>query len=78
VDQILSHRVPHLPQRVITLGYHPAHARGDTFYRAGTLGPFRRVLDTLAAHGVQVECLGRIFAFADAAVGEAEPAGILH
>jgi hypothetical protein len=78
VDQILSHSVPHLPQRVITLGYHPAHARGRTFYRAGTLGPFRRVLDTLAAHGVQVEPLGRIFAFADAAVGEAEPAGILH
>ena len=67
VDQLLAHRTPHLPQRVITLGYHPAHANGTTFSRDGG-GVFRRVLDVLADHKVQVDTLRRVFTATDAAI----------
>jgi hypothetical protein len=77
VGQLLSHRIARLPQRVITLGYHPAHARGRTFHRSGTLASFRRVLDVLADHHAQVEPLNRVFALVDAAVaGTATDVGV--
>jgi len=65
VDQMLSHRIPHIRQRVITLGYHPAHARGATFHRAGSRAAFSRVLDVVSRHGAQVTTLGAVFALAD-------------
>jgi len=67
VDQMLSHSVPHLPQRIITLGYHPAHAQKAAFCRGGTLSSFRRVLVVLAGHHVRVELLSRVFTLADRA-----------
>lgn len=70
VDQILSHRIPHLPQRVITIGYHPAHARGTVFNAAGSLERFKQVLGVIAQHHVQVESAGSVFALADAGSSE--------
>ena len=65
VDQMLSHSIPHIRQRVITLGYHPAHARGATFHRAGSREAFSRVLDVVTRYGAQVTTLGAVFALAD-------------
>jgi hypothetical protein len=67
VAQMLSHQVPHLPQRVITLGYHPAHSTGTTFSRNG-VAVFRRVLDVLADHKAEIHTLRRVFTQADSAL----------
>lgn len=67
VDQVLSHRIPRIPQRVITLGFHPAHARGTTFHRGGSLDAFLQVLVVIAAHGADVAAMRTVFASADAA-----------
>lgn len=71
IDHLLSHRIAHLPQRVLTLGYHPAHARGTTFNRDGSLAMFRRVLDVVKDRGAEVTTLRDVFARADAAVAGA-------
>jgi len=68
VDQLLSHRLPALPQRVLTLGYHPAHAAGTTFHRSGSRPSFARVLDVLQSHAVDVRTSREVFRLADAAV----------
>jgi hypothetical protein len=52
VDQLLSHRIPFIEQRVLTLGFHPAHAAGKTFATGGSRGAFREVLRIAGEHGV--------------------------
>lgn len=74
VDQMLGHRSRHLPQRVITLGYHPAHAHGTTFSASGGIGSFRRVLDVIARHHVCIEPARHVFALAHAAEARANSA----
>ena len=76
VDQLLSHRCDQLSQRVITLGYHPAHARGATFHRGGSFNSFKRVLDVIGSHGAGVETFQRVFAAANAAALEAGTATV--
>ena len=71
VDQLLSHRSAHLSQRVVTLGFHPAHARGTTFHRDGSLTSFRRVLDVVGAHQAGVRTFRQVFSAADTAALEA-------
>ncbi len=71
VDQLLSHRCDQLAQRVITLGYHPAHARGVTFHRGGSFNSFKRVLDVIGSHGAGVETFERVFAAANTAALQA-------
>jgi hypothetical protein len=78
VDQLLSHRCDQLPQRVITLGYHPAHARGATFHRGGSFNSFKRVLDVIGSHGVGVETFERVFAAANAAALDAGAATVVR
>ena len=68
VDQMLSHRLPALPQRVLPLGYHSALAAGATFRRAGSLASFERDRDVAQAHAVDVGISGEIFRLADGAV----------
>jgi hypothetical protein len=68
VDQILSHRVPNLPQRVFTIGYHPAHASGRTFYPEGSLPAFRRTLDVLRSHNVDIKTSSDVFRLSTTAI----------
>jgi hypothetical protein len=68
VDQLLTYRIPHLSQRVVTLGFHPAHAGGKTFHRNGSLASFIRVLDVVAASGADIQSSGDVFRSADAAI----------
>lgn len=49
------------PQRVLTLGYHPAHAAGQTFAAGGSLQDFRRVLDAIQARDVTVSTLESVY-----------------
>ena len=68
IDQILSHRVPRLSQRVFTIGYHPAHASGKTFYPQGSLTSFRRTLDVLESHNVVIMTSRDVFRLATSAI----------
>jgi hypothetical protein len=68
VDQCLRHRVPHIAQRVVTLGYHPAHAHAATFSDDGSLAAYRQVLDVVADCGAVVRPLHDVYQMADRAV----------
>ena len=72
VDQMLTHRVEGLRQKVITLSYHPAHARHPGFSSKGSLPGFREVLRLLQERQVQVCTLSQIYAAADRSVNEIE------
>jgi hypothetical protein len=67
VEQMLDHEVLGVPQRVITLGYHPAHARSSTFASQGLLPGFRRVLDAVHERGVAVRTLREVHRLCDEA-----------
>ena len=69
VDQMLRHRVPHLPQRVVTLGYHPAHAAENTFARGGSRPGFLSVLDVIRDSGADVRPLRAVYHAAAGALG---------
>ncbi|HUZ75740.1 MAG TPA: hypothetical protein VMU87_22365 [Stellaceae bacterium] len=62
VAQMLDHRIPELPQRVITLSYHPYHAARATFRPAGSVAWFAAILDLVAARGVEVLTLAEVYA----------------
>jgi hypothetical protein len=66
VAQLLDHRVPRLPQRVMTIGFHPAHARRATFAAGGSIGLFDEVLSLLAERRVDVRTLRDVYALASA------------
>jgi hypothetical protein len=68
VAQMLAHRIPHVPQRVLTLAFHPAHAHGPTFARAGSLTSFRQTLDEVARGGAEVRPLNAVYRAANDAV----------
>ena len=61
VEQMLDYSVPDLPQRVIVLNYHPAHARRSTFARDGCINWFREVLAIVRARGIQVLTLREVY-----------------
>jgi hypothetical protein len=70
VAQMLAYRIRHVPQRVLTLGFHPAHANGQTFARAGLIGAFRHVLDEVARAGADVCRLDTVYEAANHAMIE--------
>jgi hypothetical protein len=61
VSSLLAHRTPHLSQRVVTIGFHPAHANGTTFARNGSFESFRRLLDDLARADVKTMTLSSVY-----------------
>jgi hypothetical protein len=61
VAQMLDYRSRRLKQRVITLSYHPYHAKASTFCPDGTLGWFRDVLQLLRDDQVEVLSLGEVY-----------------
>ena len=68
VEQMLKHRIPGLRQRVLTLGYHPAHARRPTFRAEGSAAWFRDVLDLVRENGAEVRTLRDVYHACDEAV----------
>lgn len=61
VEQMLNHSIPDLPQRVIVLNYHPAHARSATFARDGCADWVREVLAICRRRGVEVRTLAEVY-----------------
>lgn len=61
VEQLLNHRVPGLPHRVLTLNFHPAHATRSTFAEGGSAAAFRRILALLRDMHVRVLTLRDVF-----------------
>jgi len=68
VEQMLKHRIPGLRQRVLTLGYHPAHARRPTFRAEGSAAWFRDVLELVRENGAEVRTLRDVYHACDEAV----------
>lgn len=73
-DQMLSHRIPGLRQRVVTVNYHPAHAQRDTFRRGGSLDWWRAILRVARDHGACVRTLSDVYRRADASLPAETPA----
>lgn len=58
--QMLDYSIPGIPQRVITLNYHPAHANGTTFATGGCKTWFREVLEVIDAKRIAVMTLSDV------------------
>ncbi len=74
-EQMLDHKVPGLRHRVLTVNFHPAHARGTTFCRAGSLPWFKQILGIIKARQVVVKKLDDVYAACTMAVSS--PRGYL-
>lgn len=61
LEQWIDYRIPGLPQRVLTLNYHPAHAKGTTFAHDGSFPLFQRVLDVLREREIKVLTLAEVY-----------------
>lgn len=61
LEQWLNYRIAGLPQRVLVLNYHPAHANRSNFTEGGCVVWFREVLDLLEARGANVMTLREVF-----------------
>ena len=60
LEQLLDYRISGIPQRVLTLNYHPAHTQSLTFFREGSLFGFRGVLNVLREREVKVLPLAEV------------------
>lgn len=68
--QLISYKIPELPQRIITLNFHPAHANVSTFTSGGSLKWFKDILDIIEEMDIRVETLGDIYKRADESIIE--------
>ncbi|NLX01647.1 MAG: hypothetical protein GXY40_03850 [Syntrophomonadaceae bacterium] len=59
--QLISYKMPELPQRIVTLNFHPAHACTGTFTSSGSLRWFKDILDIIGERDIRVETLGCIY-----------------
>lgn len=66
--QMLDHHVPGILQKVITINYHPAHARRSTFCSQGSLSWFRDILKIVKERNVEVKTLRDVYTAVDKAV----------
>jgi hypothetical protein len=64
VAQLLDHHVPYLPQRVLTLGFHPAHAHAPAFAAGGSAASFAATIDLLRERRVAVRTLREVYQLA--------------
>ncbi|HUK60474.1 MAG TPA: hypothetical protein VLV50_14690 [Stellaceae bacterium] len=62
VAQLLYHRIPELPQRVVTLSYHPYHAARPTFCALGSRAWFAEILDLIAERKIEALALAEVYA----------------
>jgi hypothetical protein len=68
VASLLGNRTPHLRQRVVTVGFHPAHASGSTFAKNGSRASFVRLLDELGCSDVNILTLRSVYELANRSV----------
>jgi hypothetical protein len=64
-QQLIDHRTPELPQRVVMLGFHPQHAQQSTLRVGGSAPDFMAVLDLVEARGIEVVNLRDLYARLD-------------
>ena len=60
-EQMLDYRVPGIPQKIITINYHPAHAQRPTFCSQGSLPWFKDILQIIHERGIEVRTLRYIY-----------------
>lgn len=69
-SQMLDHQVPGLQQRIITINYHPAHAKSSTFCRDGSFSWWKDILRIVEDRGIAVKTLRDLYALMDKTVTE--------
>lgn len=74
-EQMLDHRVADLPQRVITLNFHPAHAGKPTFAPAGGRPWFERILGIIKERDLAVMTLREVYLRMERAANNGRHAG---
>jgi hypothetical protein len=70
VRQMLDHRIAELPQRLITLNYHPFHARRASFRPDGTMAWFTDVLECLVERRIEILTLRELYGRIDAQLAD--------
>lgn len=60
-EQMLDYRVNGLPQRIITINYHSAHARHPTFCHDGSLAWWKDILQIIHKRGIEVRTLREVY-----------------
>lgn len=68
VDAMLRHTIKELPQRVITLNYHPFHANHDTFAKSGSLYEFKEIISLITQQKYCTTPLRDVFKYANDAL----------
>jgi len=68
VEQMIDHHISGLPQKVMVLNYHPAHANNQTFAKNGCVGWFREILDMCKHRGVEVRPLAEVYRIINASL----------
>ena len=71
-EQMLNHRIAELPQRVITLNYHPAHAKRPVFTAEGSHENFKKIVKLIKESEVEVRTLSQVYSELDSSLGEME------
>jgi hypothetical protein len=66
--QMLDYRVPGIPQKIITINYHPSHARRSTFCNGGSLLWWKDILRIIRQRGIGVMTLSDLYALMDKAI----------
>jgi hypothetical protein len=59
--QLIDHRVQDLPQKVIVINYHPAHANGKTFSKNGCKEWFHEVVTELIKRDIPIMTLRDVY-----------------
>lgn len=59
--QLIDHRVQDLPQKVIVINYHPAHANGKTFSKNGCKEWFRELVTELIKRDIPIMTLRDVY-----------------
>lgn len=63
--QMLDYRISELPQRIITINYHPAHAHRPTFCNQGSFSWWKDILRIIQDRGIAVKTLREIYEVLD-------------
>jgi hypothetical protein len=68
LSQMLDYEIKDVPQRVLTINFHPAHANQPTFQKNGSLDSFRQIMDILVEHHIAVMPLCDVYQYASQAL----------
>ena len=61
MEQMFDYNIPELPQKVIVINYHPAHAHTSTFIKGGCVKWFREIIDLCKQYNAEIKTLSEVY-----------------